>query len=232
MTPTNPAQAVREALKPTVAHAINELCDLGCNGIQWLRNIRDGISTADEGLKEMEENYERCLGIARAALASPVPDAVPEPDELTFDLMGLQSVIKAGDLVNRPKAVEIVGRALAELSRLSALVKAQKPDIASPAGENEKWRICSVCGDIHDKPSPSPAPGETGELVDLLTQIANHDWRISMLAHTSDTAKRAAALITSIERMREGLRGDAAIFENIGYDTRCAFVRELAGNSG
>lgn len=149
-----------------------------------------------------------------------------------------------------------------------ALVKAQKADIASPAGEDEKatahqfipsapWSEteCGICGKHIDKhkPSPSPAPGETGELVDLLTQIANHDWRISMLAHTSDTAKRAAALITSqsqeIERMREGLRPfaeeadryradlfDDTLIRRMAHETDCTITvgdlrraRELAG---
>lgn len=40
-------------------HAANEWADMATNGVQWLRNIRAGISTADEALAEMESNLLR-----------------------------------------------------------------------------------------------------------------------------------------------------------------------------
>jgi hypothetical protein len=56
-----------------VDHALNEWADLGCNAIQWLKNIKDGISTADEALAEMSSNYARVIALSRAALLSNAP---------------------------------------------------------------------------------------------------------------------------------------------------------------
>lgn len=42
-------------------HLVNEWADMATNGVQWLHNIKDGISTPDEALKEMSENLERIL---------------------------------------------------------------------------------------------------------------------------------------------------------------------------
>ena len=47
----------------------------------------------------------------------------------------------------------------------------------------------------------SIAPEKLAEIVELvrrLEQIRDHDWRVSMLAHTSDTAGEAAAFITAL----------------------------------
>jgi hypothetical protein len=40
-------------------HIANEWADMATNGIQWLRNIQDGISVPEEALKEMESNLAR-----------------------------------------------------------------------------------------------------------------------------------------------------------------------------
>lgn len=55
----------------TVAHALNEWADLGSNALQWLRNIKDDVSTPAEALEEMAENYRRVMDLSRAALATP-----------------------------------------------------------------------------------------------------------------------------------------------------------------
>jgi len=57
----------------TVRHALNEWADLGCNAIQWLKNIKDGTSTADDALAEMKSNYERVITLSRAADAGLAP---------------------------------------------------------------------------------------------------------------------------------------------------------------
>lgn len=61
----------REPQRADVAHVVNEWADLGSNALQWLRNIKDGISTADDALAEMKSNYERVLAMSRASLPSP-----------------------------------------------------------------------------------------------------------------------------------------------------------------
>ncbi len=57
-----------------IAHALNEWADLASNAIQWIKNIRAGISLPDEALKELWANYERVLALSRAALRTPPPD--------------------------------------------------------------------------------------------------------------------------------------------------------------
>lgn len=47
------------------AHQANEWADAATNGLQWLRNIRDGISTVDEAIIEMESNIIRIRGLGR-----------------------------------------------------------------------------------------------------------------------------------------------------------------------
>lgn len=41
-------------------HIANEWADMATNGMQWLRNIRDGISTVDDALANLETNYAHC----------------------------------------------------------------------------------------------------------------------------------------------------------------------------
>lgn len=60
------------------AHIANEWADMATNGVQWLRNIRDGISTADDALTEMESNYRRIIAIS----ATPSPTSARELPEL------------------------------------------------------------------------------------------------------------------------------------------------------
>jgi len=50
---------VDEAAPVDPAHVSNEWADLATNGIQWLRNIRDGISTPEMALEDMECNLRR-----------------------------------------------------------------------------------------------------------------------------------------------------------------------------
>lgn len=50
-----------------ISHALNEWADLGSNALQWLHNVAEGISSADDVLHEMKENYDRVLKLSRAA---------------------------------------------------------------------------------------------------------------------------------------------------------------------
>lgn len=47
-------------------HVANEWADMACNGLQWLRNIRDGLSTVDDALAEMEANVKRIRALTEA----------------------------------------------------------------------------------------------------------------------------------------------------------------------
>lgn len=55
------------------AHIANEWADMAANGIQWLRNVRDGISTPAQALEEMEANCKRIRALPKQA-AAPAPN--------------------------------------------------------------------------------------------------------------------------------------------------------------
>lgn len=68
---------------PDQAHAANEWADCACNGLQWLRNIRDGISNVEDAIANMEQGYKHCEDIqaqANAALRTPPQQPSSERD--------------------------------------------------------------------------------------------------------------------------------------------------------
>ncbi|WP_293385600.1 hypothetical protein, partial [Phenylobacterium sp. SCN 70-31] len=57
-------RAENERLK----HIANEWADTATSGLQWLRNIRDGISTVEDALSNMDACLEHCQETARQSL--------------------------------------------------------------------------------------------------------------------------------------------------------------------
>jgi hypothetical protein len=51
-------------------HLGNEWADMATNGIEWLKSLRDGLATPDEGLMEMTKNLQRI----RKLQANPVKE--------------------------------------------------------------------------------------------------------------------------------------------------------------
>ena len=47
-------------MEKTWKHAANEWADATCNAVQWLRNIRDGISTPDAAIADLEAQIQHC----------------------------------------------------------------------------------------------------------------------------------------------------------------------------
>lgn len=48
----------------SLQHQANEWADTATNGLQWLRNIRDGISTVDEAIAALESDINYCRLVA------------------------------------------------------------------------------------------------------------------------------------------------------------------------
>lgn len=46
-------------------HIANEYADAATNGLQWLKNVRDGFSTTAEGIAEMEGNLKRIAALPK-----------------------------------------------------------------------------------------------------------------------------------------------------------------------
>lgn len=54
-----------QAREQEILHEANEWADAATNGIQWLRNIQEGISTPDAALSNMAECVEHCMEVHR-----------------------------------------------------------------------------------------------------------------------------------------------------------------------
>jgi hypothetical protein len=50
-------------------HTANEWADMASNGLQWLRNIRDGVSTVEDALSSMLRDYAHCREVNDAPAA-------------------------------------------------------------------------------------------------------------------------------------------------------------------
>lgn len=66
-----------EGWTPDLAHAANEWADCACSGLQWLRNVKAGISTASEACDNMERNYKRCQEVQKSAFEASHKDPQP-----------------------------------------------------------------------------------------------------------------------------------------------------------
>lgn len=53
-------------------HSANEWADMATSGIQWLRNVRDGMSSVEAALENMDECLAHCQEVA--ALTTPPTD--------------------------------------------------------------------------------------------------------------------------------------------------------------
>ena len=60
--------------RPDMAHLANEWADCAMNGLQGLKNIRDGISTTDEVIEIIVSNLAHCKDVSAAVRATPQTD--------------------------------------------------------------------------------------------------------------------------------------------------------------
>lgn len=56
------------------------MADMATNGLQWLKNIRDGISTPEEAIAEMESNLKRIRALAGGEQVSGATSAAKDGD--------------------------------------------------------------------------------------------------------------------------------------------------------
>jgi hypothetical protein len=67
-------EVFRMAAQPSpVQHNTNAWADMAANGLQWVRNIVDGVSDPVVALANLEENLKHCE-------AAPTPPAAPVPE--------------------------------------------------------------------------------------------------------------------------------------------------------
>ena len=58
------AQPAGADAHPTWPHVANEWADMASNGIQWARNIKDGISTPDEAIAGLMTDLKHCQEVS------------------------------------------------------------------------------------------------------------------------------------------------------------------------
>lgn len=78
----------------TWKHAANEWADAATNGLQWLKNIRDGISTVDEALANLLANLEHCKAVD-AGVKEIESKSVVGQTKNTIDLFTIKEVDKS-----------------------------------------------------------------------------------------------------------------------------------------
>lgn len=66
-------------------HSANEWADMATNGLQWLRNIVDGISDPKEALDNMESNLKHCRAVNDAPA---VQNAIRVASQKPVDIPG------------------------------------------------------------------------------------------------------------------------------------------------
>ena len=64
------------------------------------------------------------------------------------------------------------------------------------------------------------------DLVERLQVIADHDWRVCHIAHTSDTAREAKARIEALEAGLDGLLEAASGYVEIDDEGQLRFANE------
>lgn len=71
----------------SMRHQANEWADMATNGIQWIRNIKDGFSTPDEALADMFANIEHCRAVTQKTM-KPATPVVTQSLKAAPDLAG------------------------------------------------------------------------------------------------------------------------------------------------
>ena len=61
----------------TWQHAANEWADATCNALQWMRNVRDGISTPDEAIAAIESDIRHSRDSQPDVTGKETPDLSP-----------------------------------------------------------------------------------------------------------------------------------------------------------
>ncbi|WP_244125347.1 hypothetical protein [Burkholderia gladioli] len=84
---------------PDWRHIANEWADVATNGIQAVKNVRDGVDTADEAIARLKVDIERCRELP-SQTAAPADAREPFPYQKTFDAIAAATSISAGGYVS------------------------------------------------------------------------------------------------------------------------------------
>ena len=80
-------------------HAANEWADTAENAFQWLKNIRDGFSTANDAIPSVVESMTHCRRVQTSLALAPAVPAVPDG----------MTMVSAGDANNYCRILTLLG---------------------------------------------------------------------------------------------------------------------------
>ncbi|WP_186163401.1 hypothetical protein [Burkholderia gladioli] len=152
---------------PDWRHIANEWADVATNGIQAVKNVRDGIDTADEAIARLKVDIERCRELPPQA-AAPAEAREPHSDDIAVDAFA--AAMKA-----KMAAAHAKGRsgwetcAPADLSRM----------LREHVEKGDPRDVANFCMMLHHHGAPIGGAADAGEAVaraypDALTEDLRH----------------------------------------------------------
>lgn len=165
--------------------ATNEWADTAHAGLQWLKNIKDGISTADDGIENLRQcmaSADEAWGKAKSVTAPARPPAVDVPDGYA-----LVPVVPTPEMLDAIQQVKLIDwncdvdgnpTSIAERSALS-VARAMLAAAPKPAGETcengqpdcgpvahhdiEGVPLCARCWQLEEETATQPWPDDASD---------------------------------------------------------------------
>lgn len=204
-----PAAVAGPANIEALRHSANEWADMAANGLQWIRNIADGISDPKEALENMESNLAHCRAVNDApevqAIVRATPSAAPAleapaapagwklvPEKPTDAMLGAAQKAWLADPLRRSSTLYAAALAAAP----------QAP--AAPSGTDEVTCVCGATWERHghcdyemvhtprEAAPAAPSPHSAKELV-RLADIMRDCGRLVSTSGNVERILRAAA---------------------------------------
>lgn len=178
-------------------HEANEWADMAINGLQWVRNIQDGTSTADKALENLSSNLAHCRATqARAALASaPVANAQSMSGTVCGYTPGMSQVE-----IQLPRGTKLSGwLELGSKVHLSTEPAASAPVAKpSPASENFAQEVWAAAQSPHGEPMEKSVARVASLLTEFSAPVADNWQQYALPGETTaeQVCERMSAEVT------------------------------------
>ncbi|MBU9643737.1 hypothetical protein KTF36_17955 [Burkholderia gladioli] len=194
---------------PDWRHIANEWADVATNGIQAVKNVRDGVDTAEEAIARLVADIERCRALPTQAAARSLPDDVQDTLKLAIGYIGSSERADRHEHVARIQAI-LVGAAQAEAREPSRVGRADIVDGRVQSFAFEQTDIPTGSYSLYT--APISAPADAGEAVAFIRDVAaqkpekpDHWSSCGQCEHNRD---RAQDLLDAVQGAQGGKGGD------------------------